>query len=329
MKVPSPPRAWRLRRAFLRVKRRIYRRLYRDRHPDLGRAMIVAGTGRSGTTWVADLVGSQIPVREIFEPFNPHLVPEYRQFHYFQYVRPDAPGREIEDFCRRLLRGEIRGPWVDRRVSRLRPEWRLVKTIRGVLLLAWLRRRFPEVPMVFILRHPCAVVASRLRLEWATDGDIAPMLAQEDLIRDVLRPHMDLIREARTAEEKHAIIWSISNLVPLLQLPPERLPVVFYERLVTAPEEELPRLFAALRQPFGEDVYRRLGRPSGTTRADSPVVRRQSAATEWRSLLEPEQVERIERVVRGFGLEVLYDPEGRPRSEGHGELRRARGARGA
>lgn len=319
-----PVQAWRLRRALTRVKNRLCRHLYRDAAPETGRTMIVAGTGRSGTTWLADLVGSQVSVREIFEPFYPRQVPEYRDFHYFQYARPGEDHPELELFCRSLFRGEIRNAWIDRRVSRLRPRWRLVKTIRGTLLLGWIRRTFPEVPAVFIVRHPCAVVASRMRLAWATDGDIDPFLAQPALAEDFLAPHMDVIREAATAEEKHAVVWSVSNLVPLLQLGPDQLQVISYERLWSAPREELPRMFAALRQPYRDDVFQRLGRISETARPESAVARGEDATTAWRSSLAAEQVERIQGVVRAFGLDVLYDAAGRSRPEGHAELRRAR-----
>ena len=45
-----------------------------------------------------------------------------------------------------------------------------MKIIRGNLLLAWLVRNF-EFPVLYLLRHPCAVVASRLRWNWPCDLD--------------------------------------------------------------------------------------------------------------------------------------------------------------
>lgn len=268
--------------------------------------MVVAGTGRSGTTWAVDVLRSQLSCREMFEPFHPVLVPEFRGYHYFQYVRPTADDARLEAFCRRLLRGELRNSWIDRRVSVLRPEWRVVKTIRGLLLLRWLRARFPEVPMVLLIRHPCAVVASRLRLRWATDGDIEPLLAQPHLVEDFLFPYLDVIREATAPEEKHAVIWCVSNLVPLWQFSAEELKVMFYERLCTAFEEEVPRFFAALGQPVGPTVFRYLRVPSGTATASSAVVRGHDPVTAWRDFLSGEQERRVHDVVRAFALDHLY-----------------------
>lgn len=52
--------------------------------------------------------------------------------------------------------------------------------------LKWLRIRFPKVPLLFILRHPCAVVLSRKELGWPADSDLEPFLQQESLIEDFL-----------------------------------------------------------------------------------------------------------------------------------------------
>lgn len=308
-----PPLAWRAKRMLKKIGHRACARVYRDDHPDVRRAMVVAGAGRSGTTWAVDLLRSELPLREMFEPFHPFLVPEYGGYQYFQYMRPDRDDPRLEAFCRRLLQGEIRNAWIDRRVWSLRPEWRAVKTIRGLLLLRWLRVRFPEVPMVLVVRHPCAVVASRLRLEWATDTDIEPFLAQPELLEDHLAPHLDLIRSAQTPEEKHAIVWSISNLVPIRQFPPGELELVFYERLVASPSEEVPHLFGAVGQPFGERVFRHLRTPSGTVGSFSAVVRGRDPLTAWHEYLGEERADRVRRMVGAFGLDHLYGEDDHPR----------------
>ena len=85
------------------------------------------------------------------------------------------------------------------------------------MALKWLHENFPVVPTVFIIRHPCAVVLSRMELNWATDSNIEPFLNQPDLVTDQLAPFTNIISKASTVEEKHAIIWSVSNFVPLTQ----------------------------------------------------------------------------------------------------------------
>ena len=268
--------------------------------------MLIAGTARSGTTWLADLIASQISCRILFEPFNPDLVPEYHGFHYFQYMRPGTENQRFYSFARKVFTGEIRNRWVDRQNQQIFPEVRLIKEIRANLALKWLHDHFPEVPIVLLIRHPCAVVASRMDLGWATDLDLRPFLSQPELIEDHLLPYMDLINNSKTIEEKHAIIWSVSNLVPLRQLKPGEVRIVHYEDLCTQPEQELPALFEFLGQAYTKPVMGTVNQPSQTARATSAVVSGANKIKNWSKKLNSLQIDRVLRIVHAFGLSHLY-----------------------
>ena len=287
-------------------------RLYLNPPPEFERSILVAGTARSGTTWLGDLIASQVPCRILFEPYNPDLVPDYRQFNYFQYMRPEATNQEFQIFTNCVLAGTIRSRWVDRQNERIFARYRLIKEIRANLSLKWIHDHFPQVPIVFIIRHPCAVVHSRMALGWATDGDIAPFLSQPNLIEDHLRNHLDIIKSVTTDEEKHAVIWSISNLVPLRQLASGDVKTVFYEDLHRQPENEIRKIFEFIRQPFDPKINHNMSRPSQTTRATSAVVTNSDRIAHWRTRLEPAQIENILRVVKAFGLEHLYGETDQP-----------------
>ena len=280
--------------------------LYLNPDPDLHRSILVAGTARSGTTWLGDLITAQIPSRVLFEPFNPDLVPEYRNFSYFQYMRPGSESPEFHAFAQKVFTGRIRNRWIDRQNERIFSNARLVKEIRANLALRWLHENFPEVPILFLVRHPCAVVLSRMELGWATDGDIVSFLSQPDLIEDHLAPHLDLIHSLSSDEEKHTAIWSVSNLVPLRQFLPGELKIVYYEDLCTQPEMELPGIFKTIgyREAVrGADVIRR---PSQTSRKTSAVVIGTNKIGSWKNRLSRSQVDNILRVVDSFGLGNLY-----------------------
>jgi hypothetical protein len=159
------------------------------------------------------------------------------------------------------------------------------------------------VPLVFVLRHPCAVVASRLSLGWATDEDLDPLLAQPALAEDFLLEHMPLIAGARRPEEKHAVIWCVTNLVPLSQFPSDELALFFYEDLCLQPGREIPRLFRALGHPLGEAGIP-TDRPSMVTRRGPRGSR--SRIDGWRSELTAAQIDAVLGVVRRFKLDDLY-----------------------
>ena len=295
------------RKLYRRAIQEVASRLYVNPDSDLQNSILVAGTARSGTTWLGDLIASQIPCRTMFEPFNPDLVPEYRGFHYFQYVRPGSKNHEFHSFARKIFTGEIRNRWIDHQTEQIFPKIRLIKEIRINLALKWLHDNFPEVPIVFLLRHPCAVVLSRMELGWATDSDIEPFLSQPALVADFLSEHQGLIRSAKTEEEKHAIIWSISTMVPLKQLQGGELKIVYYENLCTQPELELPSIFAFTGHQYSPLAFDTISRPSQTTRETSPIVSGTDKVSYWRKKLNPAQVDNILRVVERFGLDNLYD----------------------
>lgn len=297
---------WHLRTVARRSWRAICSKIYQDRNSDPRRSIIVAGTARSGTTWLGELIASQMRCRLMFEPFHAELVSDFAQFNYFQYMRPGQENAAFLEYTRRVLSGQIRHPWIDRYVDTVLPRWRVIKDIRACLFLRWIHDYYPEVPMVFIIRHPCAVVASRLRLGWATDGDIRHFLAQEPLLNDFLSERMDIIHGATTAEEKHAIVWSVSNQVPLQQMRNTPMHIVFYENLLLHPGEEIPKLFDSIRQPYNESVFRYVDRASMTSRRKSAILENTSPTASWRRELSDTQISRVLRIVEGFGLNHLY-----------------------
>lgn len=304
-------------RAFARAVRRVarrnfYRTFYRDWNGDPSRSIMVAGTGRSGTTWLGELIVSQLACRMMFEPFHPGKVSQYRQFNYFQYLRPEQDCPPMSAFCDEVFTGRIRNRWIDRQANRLRPAYRLIKEVRANLLLGWISRRYPRVPRLFIIRHPCAVVHSRLRLNWATDGDLEPMLAQPDLVADFLEDKLGLIEATRTEAGKHALVWCISNLVPLREPTGEALTVVYYEHLRSHPQVEIPRIFRAIGKPYHESVFASLPKPSATTHADSRAANRARHADGWQAELAPAQIAEILAIVDAFGLSHHYGESARP-----------------
>jgi hypothetical protein len=295
------------RKSYRRAVQLFTSRFYINPHPDVRRSILVAGAARSGTTWLGDLIASQIACRVMFEPFNTDLVPEYHGFNYFQYMRPDEKSPELRSFTEKVLTGKIRNRWIDSQNECILSEFRLIKEIRANLLLKWLHNQFPTLPILFLIRHPCAVVLSRMQLGWATDQDIQPFLSQPNLVADHLSDHLDLIRTARTEEEKHAIIWSVSNLVPLKQFKPGEFHRVFYEDLCTQPEVNLPEIFQTLDTPYDSSLEKKIHQPSQTTRSTSAVVNGADQISQWKTGLNPKQIERVLRVVEAFGLNYLYD----------------------
>jgi len=298
-----------IQRARRRLINSLYRRLYRDDAPDQSRCLMLAGTARTGTTWLAELIGSNQPTRIMFEPFHPAQVPDYASFKSFLFMRPDEPNAALHDYCDRVFTGRIRNPWIDDMIEVLRPQARIVKDVRANLLLKWINRQFPSIPLVLLLRHPCAVAHSRMELRWPADQDLSCLTSQKNLKEDFLRNKEDLINGAQYEEEKNAVIWCIHNMVPLSQFGDGGLNVVRYEDLLSNKAEVMAGLMQSIGWQGGDAVNASPERPSRTTSLSTALDGALVANSRWKNNLSVQQIDRIFKVVDMFGLGHLYQQD--------------------
>ena len=281
---------------------------------DLGRgpegSIFLAGSGRSGTTWLSEIINHRNEYRYIFEPFNPSRVSICKNFHRKQYLRPDDEREEYIEPARTILSGGLRSTWSDRFNRKHVVRRRLIKDIRANLLLGWMRFNFPKMPQILLLRHPCAVTNSRLKLGWRDILD--ETMEQENLVEDFLQPFEKEIRNAATPFERSIFLWCIENYVPLLQLQDGHVHILFYELLCTQPDNEVRRLFAFLEKDFRKDVDRSLKRPSSLSRSKSAVVLGEPPVDSWMRSVGKAERETAAEILALFGLDGIYGEDPMP-----------------
>jgi hypothetical protein len=212
-----------------------------------------------------------------------------------------------------ILSGRVRSVWTDKYNRKRLGSRRLVKEVRGNLLLGWLHANFPEVPIVMVLRHPCAVVQSQLDLPWNWHLDLADFLAQSALMEDHLEPFRSLLSEPLSPFERHVVLWCVENYVPLRQFREGDLHLAFYEDLVMRPEAEIRRLFTFLGKPFDPSALAKLSRPSAVTRQNSAVRTGGDPVESWTATLAAAQVSQAVQLLSKFGLDRVYGEAPMPR----------------
>lgn len=245
-------------------------------------AVILAGTGRSGTTWDQEIINYQNDFRVMFEPFHSIKIDMLKDWNYRQYIRRDDSREKYLVPAARILSGDIRHRWIDRYNRKTFPQKRLIKDIRIQLLFPWIKFHFPEIPIILLLRHPCAVANSKIKLGWDTHLD--EFLIQDELMDDFLAPFKKELENADTLFEKHVLLWCVENYIPLKQFNRGEILVVFYEQLCVNPEKEIERILQFIGKNFSPEILDKVFKPSAQSRDDSAIITGVDLVSSWREI---------------------------------------------
>lgn len=282
-------------------------RLTADRQYDLAESLVVAGSPRSGTTWLAEVLSTLPRSAILFEPEHMLQVPAARRagldWHVMKLPGEDWP--EGDRYFERVLRGQVVTPWTTSHLPlgrAIAPRRWIVKFVDANLMLGWLATRFPIRAPVLVLRHPCAVVGSQLRRGWRLDH--APRTAAFFARFPQFQSYVASLHDPVEWSAAH---WCIHAYVPLSLPRPWPFLVTSYEQATREPEQEFGRLFEHWRLPLPADLVARTRRPSGTTDLGSGLHQEKGESAGWRKALTAEQAARVLAVVREFGLDFYSD----------------------
>jgi hypothetical protein len=311
---------------------------------------LIAGSGRSGTTWVQDTLAYANNLRPVFEPLHP-LASEIGTRYAYRALSADDDHPELRQFLIEVCAGRRRMLWTKYRRHRrsllppldelrtmdaavlLYRQWRkflgqwpglaiagrrpdpLVKCIRANLMLGWLSRRC-DCRTVLVVRHPGAVIESELRNAWDPEIALHRFRGDSRLHELTGNRYRALLERRLTPIEALAARWVIENQWVIEQAPANGVTVVFYERLMSSPNLEWSRLCRALDLPEvpSESVRARPSQQSSANRF--AVTDGASNEPRWLSVLTSEQVELIQGLLDQvhFDLYTLSDPEPRDRT---------------
>ena len=316
------------------------------------RPRIVVGFGRSGTTWVQDVVAESNDLRAVFEPLHPALV-RNAGLTYLDYREPDDEDPDLRAYLERYISGDFHSLWADyrfvptslwfrphenlsvdslRRVFRSqrravrnvlsyrkqrRFAGRVVKLVRASMMLSWLQRTF-NARMVYIVRHPVAVVMSKLRAPYAWNCRSMLGRYKEDRrwMQALDKDFSNLLTDNLSDTEAHTLQWSIEVQVALQQARAAGIPVVSYEQLVENSDNQWPRIWNALELEKSPDVEL-VSAPSqqawGESARSADAVRMKYMA--WMSRCDAETLASVERILDATGMRLYSVNRALPEDE--------------
>ncbi|QDA32213.1 sulfotransferase [Thermococcus indicus] len=286
--------------------------------------VVISGTPRSGSTWLMELLESLPEYKSIFEPFHPSWYPEFKKLGipYEPYVPAQGDYPKLRTYLEKVFTGRAyaRFPYMQYLrlgtiIRRFKASKLLVKFVRANTMLPWIANTFNLRAIYFIIRHPCATIASQLATGFFSKITVGQLLNEVNKVPELAEDEelVTRLRGINSEIERLATIWAFENYIPLASEKPYPWYTVIYERLVVNPEEELKVIFGYLGEEVPEGAVKRIQTPSRVTRK---IYGKEHIGTprqllKWREKLSERQVREILEVVSWFGLD-FYTAEPEP-----------------
>lgn len=264
----------------------------------------IIGSGRSGTTWVSDMLSYHQNLRSVLEPFRPHVVSDSNFLPLAGYVRPQDNHASLFSYYHDVFSGRFQHADVDSAASGFLYKGLMVKDVFANLFAKHVSERFPQVRVSLLLRNPHDVALSQLSKDnWVWIRDPREFLEQSELVEDFLWPFEELIHQVGchgTQYEKYILNWCISNLVPLRQFKRSELTILFYENFKNDVNKENLKYWG---EGKAENISLNVSSKASSVSRQSKNSVLQIADSEF---------QRGREIVEAFGFADFYSTEGEP-----------------
>jgi len=267
----------------------------------------IVGDGRSGTTWLAELINHNNDFRFMFEPFHPSYVGLMEGMELFKYLSPNEEDKGFRSITSMVFSGELLNDRVDMFSKSLKYEQLLVKDIFANLFLSWVGVNYPEIKKLLLLRHPCAVALSKSRNDkmlWLDEP--RQLFEQPSLYEKYLSPYVYLLEEMGTEFDNYLLVWAIIHYVSLIEFDEKTTQLVFYENLCMDTNETVKEIFSFLNMPDAGDERVKQLSAKGSKMAKTSVIDKESAVGGWQEVLTKEEKQKADLILGAFGLNKIY-----------------------
>jgi hypothetical protein len=311
--------------------------------PDISSTVAIVGFGRSGTTWLSDIVSKASGEALLFEPWHPEVLSRSTDFSYRSSYTEEETAELVEHLSNALDKRQP-VPWLLRNhlptaVHESEPKltqqiWDQIgvlgfKTIRATLAPDWVLDNIAR-RLIYVVRNPLAVVASIVRrtnfwefgwpktYEIFSENVFAGASSDLDEIREKFRTQPSMSSDL----EKIAAMWAVTHAVAVPRLEKAGTPIIYYEDLYRRPFESARKVLDALGMQDRGILPTYLFTPAMTTmrtlhgRTGLQTVTGAPVPPDffWRDTLSDEEQATVLRIVEDFGVELYSADAARPRA---------------
>ncbi|MCS3628944.1 hypothetical protein GGP53_002823 [Salinibacter ruber] len=290
--------------------------------------IVVVGSGRSGTTWLAELLRTLDGYKYLHEPLNLDFHSEARRagFDWRTYIGPDEHAPWAEDYLEGALTGHLYEPqawylqsktYLGKFYEHYHSQNLVVKFCRAHRLIHWLRNRFDVQGVVFIVRHPCAVIASMNdHGGWNhvlnRESDPSELFRQSlsgDVPDTVCRDVRNRAGEITSPLKAEVVTWCVDHYVPFhVQTESDfQWVLTSYERLLTQGVEELERVVEGIGKQVTPSMRASFDSASRVASKDLTTDSVHKQLTKCRQKLSRAQIDTILETVEAFDLDFYTE----------------------
>lgn len=283
--------------------------------------LLLFGVGRSGTTWVQDLINNDHKFRSIFEPFNrvfqfnlnKEQQSEFNFHSYGRYIAPNAVGVENTLFIEQLFSGKLKDIVFDQKsYFRFKTRFengRLIKEITGSMFLGYLNQRYPKTPIIYLFRNPYAILLSRFKKGWST-WDFELVMGQKELIENHLDEKLDFIKKINHTDFYLNNFLSIATEYYVVLRELKNKPNVhffYYEDIKERPAKFLDFLNEKIPPKKLINTKNVDYSKGGSGFFNGKPLNNSQAKNELRKLISKEKLLLFDAIMKAFELDEIYD----------------------
>lgn len=318
--------------------RKLRNKLYRGAYNTAGKAgsckiedtIVLAGSPRSGTTLLLEVLLQLPGYKAINEPLIRHRTQVKHGFEYRTYLPQGKFTPQQHDFLEQVLRGQMSSSarWLfksdthfGRLIEHTARKKLVVKFCRINRMLPQFANRFDVRGIVFIVRHPCAVVNSMLRYgQWKNwdeeriqksknDPSSAIYIGHlPDEVQEVFAP---ILKRVSTHTEVLTLFWCLDHYLPFIYEKNHPWILLPYEKLIMQSFEELTRITEALGIVINNEMLNTMSKPSSSVK-EHFHKNGLTQISKWKHQLTARQIDDILTIVDNVGLSVIYSDKLEP-----------------
>lgn len=290
--------------------------------------IIINGFWRSGTTWLQSQICASVKGKSVFEPFGPYVnndeiyiksgflksdLSKEFQSAFMPYISLKDKSSSLNIFIDSSLNANIES----KVIRRLRPSFLssfrtivVCKFVRGSLLLPYLIREYPEVPIIHIYRDPRAVITSITRNGWGYWFENFSLqehfLNMNDGRSDYFNNFKKLIHkyDSYDAQSRICAYWCLTEKFIIENVTDEKNFLrVSYDELINTDFNIVKSFLSNYNIKWQNKNYKE--KSSATTNQDRKILSSKEKRDSWKKELEPNLKKKIEDIVSEFGLDFL------------------------